>query len=190
MASQAPALPDIYEFVIKHVDKWGPDATGRDRVLELAQDPNSFTICHRGLEGETNFRYTQDNDDTATCVINSINICRAMLRNPEVRSAFTKIAASYSQTYPTAWFLQDASPERKGGMNRVTDDFLQKILEKFPIVFVDHSFVCPRLYAACAKRRWDGVFKSSSQCIMVNGYVSENQANFQKKMCSDKLTKR
>ena len=170
MASQEPALPDIYELV-NRVDIWGPEKTGQPRVLELAHDAESFTICHRALEGETNFLYAH-NEDTATCVINSINVCRAMLRDPEVRNAFTKIAASYSQSYPTAWFLQEASPEHKGDINRGTDDFLQKILENFPIVWVDHSLLCQRLYAASVKRPWHGKFNSSSLCIMVNGYVS------------------
>ena len=171
MTSQEPALPDVYELV-NRVEIRRKEASGETTELDLADDPESFTICHRALEGETNFLYDVRDDDTATCVINSINICRAMLRTPEVRNALTEIAASYSQTYPTAWFLREANPEQKGDMNRITDDFLQKILEKFPIVWVDHSWLCPRLYAASVKRPWDGNFNSSSLCIMLNGMVS------------------
>ena len=101
-----------------------------------------------------------------------------MLENQKVRNAFTEIAKSYSQTYPTAWFLQEASPEHEGVMNRVTDDFLQKILDKFPLVFVDDGWENPRRMAAHMRHPWDGEFKSSNQYILLNGTVSGEQANF------------
>ena len=178
MASQAFASPDIYGLVIKHVPEMTKPTDPKYCELKQADNAEIFTICHRAVGGETNLWYLP-NDNTATCVINSINICLAMLRNEEVRNAFTEIAASYSQTYPTAWFLQEASPEHKGDMNRVTDGFLQKILEKFPIVWVDNTVENPRLMAAAMRREWDGNFRSCNQCISLNGAVCGNLANFE-----------
>lgn len=60
-----------------------------------------------------------------------------MLKNQKVRNAFTEIAKEYSNIYTTAWFLQDASPGHERDLSCVTDDFLQNILDKFPLVFVD-----------------------------------------------------
>lgn len=189
MASQTPAPPDVYNIVIKHVDMMVKPMDQKYCELKQADNAKDFTICHRALGGETNLRYLPE-DNTATCVIKSINICLAMLRDQQVRNALTEIAASYSQTYPTAWYLQEASPKHKGDMNRVTDDFLLKILERFPILWVDHTLECLRMYAVAMRRPWHGDFKASSQCIMINVYVSEKSSTVPPKGCSSKLAKR
>lgn len=172
MALQAPATPDVYRLVkcLEIGLSWHvPD-------LEAASNAKSFTICHRDDSGETNFLYPPD-ANIATCVINSINICQAMLANQKVRDAFTEIAEGYSQKYPDAWFPQEASLEHEGHINRVRDDFLQKIGEEFPVVFVDDSWANPRRMAAHLRRPWDGSFRSSNQYILVNGTVSGDRAH-------------
>ncbi len=143
--------------------------------LKPVSKAEDFTICHRDMDGETDFRYEPD-DDIAICVVNSINIFKSMLENQTVRNAFTEIAKSYSQTYEDAWFLQEESPEHEGDMSDVADGFLQKILAQFPIVFVDDSWDCRRKRASNFRRPWDGEFTSRNICILLNGTVSGNRA--------------
>lgn len=149
--------------------------------LDPVSNAKSFIICHRDDSGETNFRY-EPNDDVAICVVKSINICRSMLRNSTVQNAFTEMAKSYSQTDKTAWFLQEESPEHEEDMSRVADGFLQKILNGFPIVFVDHGWENRRMMGANFRGPWDGKFESSSTYISLNGAVSGNRAASMKKV--------
>ncbi|CAD6576917.1 MAG: hypothetical protein ASARMPREDX12_008046 [Alectoria sarmentosa] len=103
----------------------------------------------------------------ATCVINSINICRDMLHTPEVRSAFKELATEYSILRPKAWFLQGPATEEQ--MARLSEDFIDKVLTTFPYVFVDDSMKNPVRMAVHWRNKWDSDFKFSDQYITLNG---------------------
>lgn len=123
MEWQAHAPRDVYRLV--NLLETGYLKKSSD--LEPAPNAEPFTVCHRASYGDTDFRYLP-HDNVATCAINCINICRSMPKNKEVRNCFTtvaeEVANDFNQTYPTAWFLQEASPEHEGTISRVTNDFL------------------------------------------------------------------
>lgn len=117
----------------------------------------------------------------ATCVINTINLCRSMLETQKVRSSLIEIAKEFSATNPIAIFPQEASPENEGEFSRITDVFLQKIHADFPLVWVDFTCANPDRMASYVRRPWEGDFKSSNQIIQLNGDVGENRADFRAK---------
>ena len=164
MALQRPASPDAYKFVnyLKAVKPM------QSSDLEPADNAKSFIICHRNDSPERDSRYSH-HDDVAVCVTNSINICRSMLEDQKVRNAFTAIAKDYSQTSPIA------CPEHEGDMSRITDDFIQKIRNQFPIVFVDDSWKNPRMMTAQLRQPWCGPFNYSNHYILMNGTVRGKQ---------------
>ena len=143
-------------------------------VLRPAWNASNFIIYHRDENGKPDAKY-HPNHAMATCVINSINICRDMLHTPEVRSAFKELATEYSILRPKAWFLQGPATEEQ--MARLSEDFIDKVLTTFPYVFVDDSMKNPVRMAVHWRNKWDSDFKFSDQYITLNGLVSENWAS-------------
>ena len=171
MALQGSAPTDAYQFAnyLKTVE---PKSRSNS---EPADNAKSFIICHRDDSAERDFRYSHDNP-VAVCVTNCINLCRSMLENHEVRNAFTTIAEDYSQKSAIA------CPEHEGDMSRVTDDFIQKIRNEFPIVFVNNSWKNPRMMTAQFRQPSCGSFRSCNHYILMNGTVRGNQENLMNKV--------
>ena len=148
----------------------------RGPVLEPAKDAESFTICHVGADGATDFRYSPD-DNVAICVIRSINICRSMLKNEDVQKAFRafaeEVGKNWTETYTDPW---------KSRISDATNDFLEKILTEFSVVFVEHGWENRRSMAAAFRCDLEGKFESRNLCILVNGAVSDIRADCVKKV--------
>ena len=107
-----------------------------------------------------------------TYVASSIAICREMLKNPRVKTAFKELAVNLDPT-SKAWNKDLPKDE-------VVKIFIDKIMERFPIVFVDHSLTNVG-YRAVHWRRATGVYGTSfdprQQSIVINGVVSRNERN-------------
>lgn len=104
--------------------------------------------------------------NAATYVAASITICRAMLRNSTVKRAFMSLAKD----------LDPNLPEKD-----VAERFIDSILERFPLVFVDSSLKHPDVLACHHRRAWgdDGdIFETRKQGILINGPVSRNELDF------------
>ena len=155
------------------VQRLGTGRSSQQSDLDPVSNAESFTICHRDGHGATNWRY-EASDDIAICVVESINICRRMLGDQKVRNGFTELAKDYSSTYPTAWFLKKGSPKYEGDMSRVADGFLRKILDHFPIVFVDDTWKNRRSLGGSIRGLLVGEFESCNMSIILNGAVSRN----------------
>lgn len=99
-------------------------------------------------------------ENAATYVAVSISICRGMLKTSRVKDAFKKFAEAYDPKLP------------KDG---IVETFINKILERFPLVFVDNSMENPDLIACHFRRAWrdEGYgFDPRKQGILINGPVS------------------
>ena len=105
--------------------------------------------------------------NTATYVAVSISICRGMLRDPMVKTAFKKLADNFDPESSEAWYKD--LPK-----NEVVELFINKILERFPLVLVDYSLKNPDFRAYHYRRAWDHGygFETHDQAIAVNGPVS------------------
>lgn len=146
-------------------------------VLKMEWNAKSFTICYRDDTGRSLFLYPPD-DNVATCVIRCINLCREMLENQTVRDAFTNLAENFSKTHPNAWYFRELIPEDKGNLKFVTTVFLQEVIHRFPVVFVDDTLRSANTMAGHFRRPWSGGFRTSDQAILFNARVSENRARF------------
>ncbi|CAD6575623.1 MAG: hypothetical protein ASARMPREDX12_007396 [Alectoria sarmentosa] len=133
----------------------------------MAESSASFTIVHRDRHGEPDFVYPWDGN-LATCVVASINICRGMLRNAKIRSAFVSFTREYNRSNPRAWY-QDP---RYG--YETTEDvvvtFINVILASFPIVYIDESITSPGTLGGHPRRAWDHHFQPRDQSILLNGW--------------------
>ena len=110
--------------------------------------------------------------NAATYVAASISICRGMLRNPTVKAAFASFAKDFDSTPSGAWYQE--SP-----MIDVAEKFINKVLERFPIVFVDDSMKNPDQQGCHHRRTWGGdgePFETRKQGIVINGPVSRTRA--------------
>lgn len=159
----------IRRSILPFVDQYLPLIQNK---IEMAQSSASFTIVHRDRGGNPDFIYPSDGN-LATCVVASINICRGMLRNTKIRSAFVSLAREFDRSQPRAWY-QD--PLR--GYETIEDvvvDFINTILTSFPIVYVDDSITSPGYLGGTPRRVWDHHFRPRDQSILLNGWVSERQ---------------
>ncbi len=142
----------------------------RAHKANMAQNSASFTIVNRTWDGKPDFIYPWEGKLSA-CVIASINVCRRMLRTPKIRFAFASLAREFNRSQPRAWY-QDP---RHGyeTMEDVVGEFLDVILETFPIVYVDDSIVTPGCLGAHPRREWHIYFQPREQSILLNGSVRE-----------------
>lgn len=136
----------------------------------MAESSASFTIVHRDRHGEPDFVYPWDGN-LAAYVVASINICRGMLRNAKIRSAFVSFTREFNRSNPRAWY-QD--PQYGYETNEdVVVTFINVILASFPIVYIDDSITSPGILGGHPRRGWDHHFQPRDQSILLNGWVSE-----------------
>lgn len=112
------------------------------------------------------------NTNEGTYVASSISICREMLKDPRVKTAFKELAVKFKPT-SEAWYKD--MPEDK-----VVEIFIDKIMKHFPIVFVDHSLTNPDYRAVHWRRtgtKYGTDFDTRKQSIVINGVVSRNERN-------------
>ena len=111
------------------------------------------------------------NTDEGTYVASAIHTCREMLKNQKVKAAFKQLTADFAATLET-WYKDEPK-------DKVVDFFINKIMEHFPLVFVDHSLTSPA-YKACHWRRAGAKgydFDPRKQSIVINGVASRNGRN-------------
>ena len=169
LSTQSLLFPLLYKVALSStfVDQRLPVIQHK---INMAESSASFTIVHRDRHGEPDFVYPWDGN-LATCVVASINICRGMLRNAKIRSAFVSFTREYNRSNPRAWY-QDP---RYG--YETTEDvvvtFINVILASFPIVYIDESITSPGTLGGHPRRAWDHHFQPRDQSILLNGWVSE-----------------
>lgn len=151
------------------------DKALRDAVLPPAQNASDFIIYHVDKTGRPCGLY-DPKDSMSTCVVNSINICRQMLKTDTVRTAFIEQATQYSKLQPGAWFSEQGPADTKKKMEALTDEFLGKVSVRFPSMFVDDSLHETEYMAVHWRHEWDGEFETSNQYISLNGEVRRNEA--------------
>ena len=131
----------------------------------MAQDYTDFTVVHRRWDGQPDYVYPSDGN-LASCVIESIQVCRGMLRNVKIRSAFVSLAREFDRSVPEAWYDNDRD---KG---EIVDCYINTVLAVFPIVYVDDSITTPSCLGGHPRRAWSLEFRPSDQSILLNGVVS------------------
>ena len=105
----------------------------------------------------------------ATYVAVSISICRGMLKKQIVKNCFKSLAKDLD---PTS-FLTRADATLSAEV------FIEKILEEFPLVFVDYSRKNPNEAGYHLRRPWGDTesawFESHDHAIGINGPVSRKK---------------
>lgn len=104
------------------------------------------------------------NEDTATYVATTIHVCEGMLKTSTVKDAFKKLAEGF-----------DPKPSGDLPKDDVVEIFIEKILKRFPLVFVDDSRTNPNQIASHHRRAWaddHNGFDTRNQAIKLNGPVS------------------
>lgn len=142
-------------------------------VLKPAPNASDFIIYHRDKDGKPYEVYDPEHS-ISTCVVNSINICRGMLRAPKVRTALMKLAKAFCDERTDTWFCQGHATKEK--MAPITDAFLGKVLAGFPYIIVDETLRNPSVMAIHWRHKFIGEFETSNQCIALNGLVSGHRA--------------
>ena len=131
-------------------------------------DPDCFVIWLRDEDG-TRVEAFEDYDPTKILVVKCIQVVRHMLLNTEVAVAFAKIATEYSKAHPNSWYMEDSKPGVQH-MVRITRDFIESIIDKFPNVFVDYSMKTPNFLGCHCRREWVD-WNPRNQSIQINGMV-------------------
>lgn len=134
----------------------------------------SFTIFPRDASGKPGLQYPWNSPHYAG-VSGAINQCRYMLRKTDVRNAFETLAmkhgaapAGYSGGRPP-WYLQ--APNALSAES-IANDFIGKVYDTFPNVFVDSALKNPDNRGFHSRREWDGKFEPGHQSISIHGMVS------------------
>ena len=134
----------------------------------MAQSSASLTVIHRDRHGKPDFIYPCDGG-VVTCVNASANICRGMLRNMKIRSAFLSFIREFNRSQPK-WY-HEASHGFES-YEDVVDSFITTILAIFPVVYIDDSLDNPDRLGGHLRREWDVDFQPYDQSIDLNGSVS------------------
>lgn len=112
-------------------------------------------------------------ENAATYISVSISICRGMLRTTKAKEAFKEFAETFHSDLP------ETTAEE------YTQMFINKILDRFPPIFVDYSMLNPDLIACHFRRKWVGyleAFDTRKQGIAINGPVSRKQPDLTSSM--------
>lgn len=140
----------------------------------LALPVTAFSIWHRDENGATDIRYAEEGDgkdNMATHVVASINICRGMLRQPRVKEAFVELARQYCQVAHGGWMDSQGSSSTTH-VQGYANTFIEKILNTFPLVFVEYSLTNPDNMGYQPRRSWRPPFEPRNPSILINGKVS------------------
>ena len=130
----------------------------------------AFIIFHRDENGKP-VRIFPCDTNVATYVSTSIMICRGMLKASTVQDAFQILADQLGPKPSGSWY-QNLSEKDIAGL------FIEKILDSFPLIFVDYSMKNPDA-VGCSYRRGLGLdgsnFEGRKMCIVLNGQVSRKR---------------
>ena len=149
-------------------------ARDRDLMLDFVHSSLLFTILPRKANGTPGGPH-EVSGPTVKHVTNAINICRVMLIQPKVLVAFDKIADRYFyQNGERRWF---GGPHGKT-TDKITYTFVSKIIQAFPLVFVDYTLNNPDSKGFHTRRPFGGDFEPRHQSISINGKVDEPKSNF------------
>ena len=133
----------------------------------MTDDYINFTIVHRRCDGQPDFVYPSEGN-LASCVIESIQVCRGMLSDAKIRSAFVSLAREFERSGPEPWY-------RNQGRNtgEAVNYYIDTVLAVFPVVYVDDSITTPSCLGGHPRRFWSFYFDPYHQSILLNGSVSQ-----------------
>ena len=133
----------------------------------MKPDYKDFTIVHRREDGQPDYIYSSD-DDLASCVKESIQVCRGMLRDLKFRSAFVSLAREFDRSVREPWYYNQYST-----IGEVVDAYIDAVLTVFPIVYVDDSITTLSCFGGHPRRAWSSFFCPCNQSILLNAVVSQ-----------------
>ena len=133
----------------------------------MTEDYIDFTIVHRRWDGQPDFVYPSDGN-LASCVIESIQVCRAMLRDIKIRSAFVSLAREFDRSTPEPWYHNQYRNTAEA-----VNYYIDTVLAVFPIVYIDDSITTPSCLGGHPRRAWRFYFDPCNQSILLNGNVSQ-----------------
>ena len=133
----------------------------------MIEDYIGFTIVHRRWDGQPDFVYPSEGI-LAYCVTKSIQVCREMLRDTKIRSAFVSLARELDRSTPEPWHRNQYK-----NTGEAVNDYIDTVLAVFPIVYVDDSITTPSCLGGHPRRAWSFYFDPCHQSILLNGIVSE-----------------
>lgn len=113
------------------------------------------------FERDKKFERIPYHTNKGTYVGTAISLCRGTLKTPAVQDGFNKLAQK---------MFKLSEPD-----NSFRDPFMEKILERFPVVVVGNSISSPVQIAAHVGRPWGDKwedFDPGNQAITMNGPVS------------------
>lgn len=101
----------------------------------------------------------------------SIDICREMLKNPKVTTAFEQLAVDFDPGLE-AWYKDWPKDE-------IVKIFIDNIMEHFPVVCVDYSMTnLDTLFCYWRETDDHGIgFDAHKHSIVINGVVSRDERN-------------
>ena len=114
-------------------------------------------------------------EPVAMHVVMAVSLCQDMLAQQKVRDHFETVAIKYSSGRPNSWYSQGSNAMTT---KQVTDTFIGKIRNRFPLVFVDYALKNPDTRGFHTRRPWNGDFEPRHQAISINGKVSETLVRF------------
>ena len=142
----------------------------------MASNTDAYTFYHADRDGKLFEKY-DPTDVRATCLIDSINIIQAMLKEDTVKSAFAQTAAEYCEYRKyfryQPWFLEKGQGTREEKTNSAVAEFLKMFqIPVFPTLCVSDRLRNLNVTGAYSRTYWEDPFPLFSQLIVLNGVVS------------------
>ena len=133
----------------------------------MSKESRDFAIVHRRWDGQPDFVYPSEGN-LASCVRLAIHVCRAMLRNIKIRSAFVSLAREFDRSVSEPWYYN-----QHRNIGEAVDYYIDRVLAIFPKVYVDDSITTLSCLGGHPRRTWWSFnFDPYDQSILLNGVVS------------------
>ena len=133
----------------------------------MSEEATGFKIFHRRWDGQQDFVYPSEGN-LASCVILSIHVCREMLRDIKIRSAFVSLAREFDRSVSEPWYYK-----QHRNIGEAVNYYIDRVLAVFPKVYVDDSINTPNCLGGHPRRAWWSFnFDPYDQSILLNGDVS------------------
>ncbi len=137
--------------------------------MASASNVGAFLIYHRDETGKPTHLLSYQ-EEKATYILATVNICRELLRHKKAREALETMAEGFKKKNPDCWYAKYAVDEWTN--EQVVAKYIGVILdENFPLLFCDDGFPNPNITGCHFRRKWDRFF-SKYQGICLNGSVS------------------
>ncbi len=139
----------------------------------MASNANDYIIYHLDQDGKLVKKY-DNTTGRAACLIESINIVRAMLTTDAVKSAFVKMATTYYEDLPNAWFVLDGEEETREEINNnVVPNFLRILqIPVFPLFCISDRLRNLNTTGTSTRVEWENFFPMYAPRMLLNGVVS------------------